>query len=304
MAFVDYGGAMAAGRDQDRPGVTERASGPPTVSSWGPPTGPAAGWYRDPYGRPGQRYFDGRTWTEEFHGRFRERPCEATPVLDVRAAVGAVVVLAISLVGSRLLVEAALPDGWPIVAYVAVSIVVGYGPSVAWCRWATRRWGSGRPVDDLGLRPRWSDLGWGPVVWLSAVAAQVGVAAVIWALDIPFTSNTEGLDGSIDRTYVLTVSIAAVVAAPIVEEVVFRAVILRGLLSRWSAPVAVAGQGVVFGLVHIDPVRGAGNIGLVAVLAAVGVVLGAAAHLLGRLPPTMIAHAILNAVVLVVVLNR
>ena len=61
-------------------------------------------------------------------------------------------------------------------------------------------------------------------------------------------------------------------------------------------------QGVLFGLPHIDPAYGAGNIGLVLVLAAVGVAFGAAAYLLRRIGPTIIAHAIFNAVVMAVVL--
>ena len=61
-------------------------------------------------------------------------------------------------------------------------------------------------------------------------------------------------------------------------------------------------QGVLFGLAHVDPARGAGNIGLVLVLAAVGVAFGGAAYLLRRIGPTIIAHAIFNGVVMAVVL--
>ena len=64
----------------------------------------------------------------------------------------------------------------------------------------------------------------------------------------------------------------------------------------------MAVQGAVFGVVHVDPVRGIGNIGLALVLAAVGVAFGGAAYLLRRIGPTIIAHAILNAVVLAIVL--
>ncbi|WP_234306383.1 DUF2510 domain-containing protein, partial [Mycolicibacterium smegmatis] len=30
------------------------------------PNTPAAGWYPDPSGQPGQRYHDGRRWTQHF----------------------------------------------------------------------------------------------------------------------------------------------------------------------------------------------------------------------------------------------
>ena len=96
--------------------------------------------------------------------------------------------------------------------------------------------------------------------------------------------------------------VLAVVAAPIAEEIVFRGVVLRGLLSRNGAVAAVGLQGVLFGLAHFDPVRGTGNIGLILVLSSVGCVLGGAAYLIRRIAPTMIAHAILNAIAMAIAL--
>ena len=78
---------------------------------------------------------------------------------------------------------------------------------------------------------------------------------------------------------------------------------MRGLLSRNGAVVAVGVQGVLFGLAHFDPVRGTGNIGLILVLSSVGCVLGGAAFLIRRLAPTMIAHAILNAIAMAIALT-
>ena len=157
---------------------------------------------------------------------------------------------------------------------------------------------------DVGLSARWSDLGWGPVVWLCAVGSQLLVGALIVGLDVPIENNTDGIaDLSTSRTYVVSLVITAVVAAPLVEEMVFRGVVLRSLLSRFHAVPAIAAQAVLFGLAHIDPVRGVGNIGLVAVLSGVGAALGGAAYLLRRIGPTIVAHAILNAVVLTLVLT-
>lgn len=300
MAFVDYEGGATDGRL-----VEHRVTAPPSATGWRPPTGPAAGWYRDPRGLPGERYFDGRSWTDDFRGAFRTEPTPDAPTLDIRAAVGAALTLLVSLVGSRLLVEALLDQRWPIAAYTGISVTVGYGPSLVWCWWSSRRWGSGRLVRDLGMRPRWSDLGWGPLVWLCVLGAQIVMTLVIVGLDLPYTSNLEEIDGLVaDRTYVVSLLVAAVVAAPFVEELIFRGVMLRGLRSRLSAPVAVVVQGVVFGLAHLDPARGSGNIGLIMVLSALGIVFGGAVQLLGRLPPAMIAHAIVNAIALIVVLNR
>ena len=97
--------------------------------------------------------------------------------------------------------------------------------------------------------------------------------------------------------------IAAVIAAPLVEEIVFRGVVMRALLSKMAVAPTLAIQGVLFGLAHVDPVRGVGNVGLVIVLTAVGCSFGAAAYWLRRIGPTVLAHAIYNGVVLTVILS-
>jgi hypothetical protein len=181
---------------------------------------------------------------------------------------------------------------------------MGYGPSLAWCRYVSRRWGTGRLRTDIGLRARWSDLGWGPLVWLGAIAAQIAAASIVLALDLPIANNTDGIESvDADRTYVIALVITAVIAAPLVEEMVFRGVVQRGLRSRLPLVAVIVVQGVLFGAAHVDPVRGAGNIGLVIVLSGVGIALGVATALFRRLGPAIIAHAIFNAAVLLIVVT-
>lgn len=224
--------------------------------------------------------------------------------LPVIAAVGAIVVLTSSLVASKYLLDAVVGFEWPLAVYVALLAVIGYGPSVWWCRYASDRWGSGRLGSDIGLRLEWSDLGWGPVVWLGALAAQVAAAAVVLLLGLPIASNTDAItEVAADRTYVVSIVITAVIAAPIVEEMVFRGVVMRGLQSRLSMPVVIPLQGVLFGAAHLDPVRGAGNVGLVVVLSGVGIAFGVATALLRRLGPAIIAHGLFNGAVLLIVLT-
>jgi CAAX protease family protein len=228
----------------------------------------------------------------------------AAATLPIEAAVGAMVVLTTSLVASKYLLDAVLDYHWPVAAYVALLGVAGYGPSLWWCRYAARRWATGRLGPDIGLRFQWSDLGWGPVVWLGALGAQIVTAVIVVALGLPISSNTDAInEASVDRTYVVSLVITAVVVAPVVEEMVFRGVVLRGLRSRLPTVLAVALQGLLFGAAHVDPVRGAGNVGLVVVLSSVGIAFGVAAHLLRRLGPSIVAHALFNGVVLLVVLT-
>lgn len=228
----------------------------------------------------------------------------ALPTLPLAAAVGAIIVLSASLLVSKYLLDAVVGFGWPLAVYVAILAAVGYGPSLWWCRYVSRRWGTGELGVDIGLTPRLADLGWGPVVWLGAIAAQMAMAAIVVALGVPFVGNTEGIEEiSADRTYVVSLVITAVIAAPIVEEMVFRGVVMRGLHSRLSINVVVVVQGLLFGIAHVDPLRGVGTIGLVLVLSGVGVAFGIAVVLLGRIGPSIVAHALFNGVVLLVVLS-
>ena len=229
---------------------------------------------------------------------------DVVPTLPLVAAVGAIGVLSGSLIASKYLLDSIVGFGWPVAVDVALLAVVGYGPSLWWGRFASRRWGTGDLGTDIGLTPQFADLGWGPVIWLGAIGAQIAVGVVVVALGVPLVGNTEGIEQiSADRTYVVSLVITAVIAAPVVEEMVFRGVVMRGLRSRLPLVAVVVLQGLLFGGAHIDPVRGVGNIGLVLVLAGVGVAFGVAVVLLGRIGPSMVAHALFNGAVLLVVLT-
>ncbi len=231
-------------------------------------------------------------------------PPHVQSTLPVAAAIGAIAVLTTSLVASKYLLDAVVDLGWPVAVYVLLLATAGYGPSVLWCWYASRRWATGRLGPDIGLSPRWADLGWGPVVWLGAVGAQLAAASFVIALGLPISSNTDAIgDIDVDRTYVVSIVITAVIAAPFVEEMVFRGVVMRGLRSRLHIVAVVILQGVLFGAAHVDPVRGAGNVGLVVVLSSVGIAFGVSTALLRRLGPAIVAHALFNGVVLLVVLT-
>lgn len=229
---------------------------------------------------------------------------ERHATLPLNAAIGAVVVLVISLLASKYILDALLQFEWPLVAYVGLLGLVGYGPSLIWCKFASRRWGTGRFFEDVGLKPEVADLGWGPVVWLVAIGTQIAIGALVLGLGVPLSNNTDGVsDLTENRTYIVALVITAVIAAPFVEEIVFRGVVMRGLRSRLAAVPTVILQGVLFGVAHIDPVRGAGNIGLALILSGVGIAFGGAAYLLRRIGPTIVAHAIFNGMVLLLVLT-
>jgi membrane protease YdiL (CAAX protease family) len=263
-----------------------------------------AGWY--PCGGDAIRWWDGVQWTAHVAHRAHVTPPPRPPHprRPLSLAVGPLGVILVSLVVSRYVLDGLAHYRWPVAVYVALAGVIGYGPVLLFCWWGSHRWGSGSFRGDGGLFFRAVDTGWGVLTWLCCIAAQVALYTVITATDIPITSNTEGVnDLSADRGYVLALLVLAVVAAPIVEEIVFRGFVLRGLLSHLGPVSAIAVQAVVFGMAHFDPVRGSGNLGLVIVLSGVGAVLGTTAYLCRRIAPTIIAHAIMNGLVMAIVLG-
>ncbi len=268
------------------------------MASFPPPSTAPAGWYPDPSGQ-GLCYFDGTGWT-----RLGAPPLAVPhPTLPLPAAVGALVVLAASLLISRLVGASVDGVDAPEWVFLALSAAVGYGPSLGWFWYVRRRW-----ADDNARRTGWQfkpiDLAWGPVTWLTAIVAQAAVAAIVLGFDIPLTSNVEDVaGGEITTTYIVGIVLTAVVAAPLVEELVFRGIILRGLIGRLGAIATIMLQGILFGVAHVDPARGAGNIGLLMVLSAIGMVLGTTAFLTRRIGAGVIAHAILNGVVVTLTLT-
>ena len=78
-----------------------------------------------------------------------------------------------------------------------------------------------------------------------------------------------------------------VVVAPVVEEAIFRGVVLNGLASRFGAWPAIAVTSVVFAAVHLDLWRSVP-------LAFLGAVLGALAWWTRSIWPAVLAHALVN----------
>lgn len=272
------------------------ASGP-----WPQPSGPSVGWHEQG-GR--HRYFDGVRWWDE-HGPGPDRVDSTASAFGVRDAVSAVAVMLVSLLAAQITVIVLEPFDLPLAVLVGLLVVIGYGPPALWSVRLGRRAGGpgGAAAAVLGWAWRWSDIGWGALVWLSAVVAQVIVAVALESAGVPLSSNTEGLDSSVPTGYLVATALAAVIAAPLVEELVFRGVVQRALIGRLGVAAAIVVQALVFGAVHANPAFGSGNIGLVAVLSVVGAAFGVGAHLTGRLGTSIVAHAIFNSVVLVIVLT-
>jgi uncharacterized protein len=268
----------------------------------------APGWYPDPWNPDPERidahrYWNGTAWTASCHAVARRRPPH--PTLPFAVAVGALLSIGIPLAISRVVMPRLAHHHLPIVLYVAIAALIGYGPPMAFWVYAGRRWSTGRGRrDDVGLHFRAVDLGWGPLTWLACFGGELIAAMVVIAFKIPFQSNTQSFgDLRSNRGYVISLLVLAVLLAPIVEEIVFRGMVLRGFLSRMPAVAAIILQAVLFGAAHFSPERGVKNVGLILILSTVGGVLGGATYLVRRLAPNMIAHGILNGVAMALVLS-
>jgi membrane protease YdiL (CAAX protease family) len=248
------------------------------------------------------RYFDGRAWGPPPPPvpQFDTKPPHDE--LPLRAAVGALLVLVLSLLLGGVVVSLVADSDSESPLLLGVSVAFGYGPSLIWCWYVLRRW-SDRGMRAVGWSFRWGDLWRGPVTYLAAIGVQIVLAALLLLLDVPIEGNVAPGEGESTLAYKIAIVIVTVVAAPLVEELVFRGIVLRGLLSTMRAVPAIAIQGVLFGVAHVDPSRGSGNIGLAIVLSGVGIAFCTSAYLTRRIWPTIIAHAIFNGVVMILLLS-
>ena len=93
----------------------------------------------------------------------------------------------------------------------------------------------------------------------------------------------------------ISLAIAAIVFAPVIEEAIFRGAVMRGsAVEDATRRSAIVIQGVLFGAAHFQPDHGKEGIGLIIALSVAGVGFGVGSFLLRRLGPTIIAHAVLQ----------
>jgi len=156
--------------------------------------------------------------------------------------------------------------------------------------------------DDYGLRLRpWPDIPLGLVI---GVASQYLLVPVLELPLQPFVHNLSSKLGHpaqqlLSPVQYRTVSLVVLavlvcVGSPLVEELFFRGLLLRGLLGRFQhlgsrkgPALSIVITGIVFGLAHFETLQFLG-------LAGFGTLLAYVAYRTGRLGPTIVAHLAFN----------
>jgi membrane protease YdiL (CAAX protease family) len=179
-------------------------------------------------------------------------------------------------------------------AYLVAVAIIGQDGATVFALWLISRLkGSGSVVRDFGLRLWVGDL------WV--VPAGAGLAAVLSALVYPLSEIANGREQEVvsdlkdasGARLVVFVVIAGLLA-PVVEEFLFRGLLLRGLLRRVPVVPAVAISGLVFGLVHLTGDASLGTVAAFPALVTLGVISGVLAVRSGDLSRSIMLHAGFN----------
>jgi membrane protease YdiL (CAAX protease family) len=185
---------------------------------------------------------------------------------------------------------------WPVIAAQLASYAVALGLLAAVMPLLARR-----SFRALGLRvPGTSDLAWAALgaiamllaAWLTGAAQEAVFHLKADEVQVHWLRDARG---SVIAGFVFL----ACVAAPFMEELMFRGFFFNALLRYAPVPVAVLLSAVLFGFAHWQP----GNAGAIAPLAATGVVLAVVYYRSGSLTASMLTHACFNLFTVVIVLG-
>ncbi|HLX89056.1 MAG TPA: CPBP family intramembrane glutamic endopeptidase [Acidimicrobiales bacterium] len=193
-----------------------------------------------------------------------------------------------------------IPPAWVVVSGL-VGLWFGFVGAVVL---ASRAQGTGNVWRDMRVRFEPSDALLGPAIGLGGQfillpLLYLPLEHVVPRLSQRLSEPAKHLTGGFPGADLAVIAVLTVLVVPVVEELVFRGLFLRGALRAFSGlgrlvgpTVAIVTTGVVFALAHLELLQMLG-------LAAFGVVLSVMAYRLGRLGPCILAHATFNLVAVV-----
>ncbi|MGQ0744611.1 MAG: lysostaphin resistance A-like protein [Acidimicrobiales bacterium] len=163
---------------------------------------------------------------------------------------------------------------------------------------AARAMGAAGIVSAFAVRFRPSDL---PLGVAAAAGAQFILLPAIAGLLEPLLGRPEvsgpaqEMLGEVSGISLVLVVLQVVVAAPVVEELFYRGLVLRGLMRRMAVPGAIVSSAVLFALAHQLSLDFKGLMLIWVSLGSLGAVLSVLAVRTGRLGASIVAHAAFNA---------
>ena len=153
-----------------------------------------------------------------------------------------------------------------------------------------------------------AELGWRRLDARTLVTGLVGAVAMYAATIVsagiqyavtrrqPHEAAVQLFGSTHDPALIATFSLLATIAAPIVEESVFRGFLFNALLRYAPVWIAATISGLIFGLSHL-------SLSALVPLACSGIVLAYVYHISGSLTASMLTHALFNALNLVALAN-
>lgn len=182
---------------------------------------------------------------------------------------------------------AAEPTGWAVIAIQAAPWIALVGWPAVLTYWR----GNGIFID-LGLRWRWSDIGWGLLYGFAALVVAIIIGAITTMIQGEFSSAAGDVGESLAQNPAVLIAfvICVVIGAPIAEEIAFRGMIFTSLAKFKMWPIlTVIMSAAIFALFHGEPVR-------FPLLFGIGLVLGLARWHTGSVTTAIVAHMVNNAV--------
>ena len=184
-------------------------------------------------------------------------------------------------------------DSWPI-SLTVLSVLCLWMPFVVALVVVSRRWGQDQFSRDFKVHLRWVDLAGLPI----GIASQLLLVPLIyWPLQRiwpdAFSSDeieqrARELWDKAHGGWIVVLVVVVALGAPVIEELVYRGLILQALQSRLNDWLALIISAAWFALIHLQPVELPG-------LFAFALVLGICFQRTGRLGMSVMAHIGFNA---------
>jgi membrane protease YdiL (CAAX protease family) len=184
------------------------------------------------------------------------------------------------------------------IGVIAAALIAAWSAYLAGMWFASRRGGSGDPIEDYGISFAPIDaigLGIGVLSQLVLIELVYLPLEAIWPdtfTDDRLQENAKELVDQAGGASTLVLVLLIVVGAPFVEELFYRGLLQRSLAARFNDSIVLVGVAALFAMVHFRPVEYPG-------LFAFGLVVGTCALLTGRLGMAIVTHMAFNATGLV-----